>query len=55
MRRIEQLPHPHGGRTVSIGERQLVATREKVKLLEGKLSELIQFGEENIKLLEMTK
>lgn len=42
-----QLPHPHGGRTVSIGERQLVATREKVKLLEGKLSELIQFGEEN--------
>ena len=42
-----QLPHPHGGRTVSIGERQLVATREKVKLLEGKLAELIQFGEEN--------
>lgn len=42
-----QLPHPHGGRTVSIGERQLVATREKVKLLENKLAELIHFGEEN--------
>ncbi len=39
--------HPHGGRTVSIPERQLIATREKVRLLEGKLSELIQFGEEN--------
>ena len=39
--------HPHGGRTVSIPERQLIATREKVKLLETKLTELIHFGEEN--------
>ncbi|MEP7157210.1 MAG: DUF484 family protein [Betaproteobacteria bacterium] len=39
--------HPHGGRTVSIPERQLIATREKVKLLETKLAELIRFGEEN--------
>lgn len=42
-----QIPHPHGGRAVSIGERQLVAVREKGKLLEDKLRELIQFGEEN--------
>jgi hypothetical protein len=42
-----QIPHPHGGRAVSIGERQLVAVREKSKLLEDKLQELIQFGEEN--------
>jgi uncharacterized protein YigA (DUF484 family) len=42
-----QIPHPHGGREVSIGERQLVAVREKAKLLEDKLHELIQFGEEN--------
>ena len=42
-----QIPHPHGGRAVSIGERQLVAVREKSKLLEEKLRELIQFGEEN--------
>jgi len=42
-----QIPHPHGGRAVSIGERQLVAVREKAKLLEDKLQELIQFGEEN--------
>jgi len=42
-----QVPHPHGGRAVSIGERQLVAVREKAKLMEDKLRELIQFGEEN--------
>ncbi len=39
--------HPHGGRTVSIPERQLIAAREKAKLLEAKLSELITFGQEN--------
>lgn len=42
-----EVPHPHGGRTVSIPERQLIATREKVKLLESKLGELIGFGTEN--------
>lgn len=41
------IPHPHGGRAVSIGERQLVAVREKTRLLEEKLRELIGFGEEN--------
>ena len=46
------IPHPHGGRAVSIGERQLVAVREKAKLLEDKLRELIQFGEENDALSE---
>ena len=44
--------HPHGGRTVSIHERQLIATREKVKLLESKLSELITFAQENDALSE---
>ncbi|MEI6737724.1 MAG: DUF484 family protein, partial [Pseudomonadota bacterium] len=42
-----EVPHPHGGRTVSIPERQLIATREKARLLESKLSALIKFGEEN--------
>ena len=42
-----QIPHPHGGRAVSIGERQLIAVREKSKILEDKLHELISFGEEN--------
>jgi uncharacterized protein len=44
--------HPHGGRTVSIPERQLIATREKSKIIESKLGELILFGEENDKLSE---
>ncbi|MGQ0655806.1 MAG: DUF484 family protein [Betaproteobacteria bacterium] len=42
-----QVPHPHGGRAIPLAERQTVALREKLKLLEAKLSELIQFGEEN--------
>jgi len=41
------VPHPYGGRAIPLAERQTVALREKVKLLERKLSELIQFGEEN--------
>ena len=41
------IPHPHGGRTISITERQMLSLRDKNKLLEGKLSELLQFGEEN--------
>lgn len=41
------VPHPYGGRAIPLAERQAVALREKAKLLEGKLAELIQFGEEN--------
>jgi uncharacterized protein YigA (DUF484 family) len=41
------LPHPHGGRTISLSERQLLALREKNKELEKKLSELIAFAKEN--------
>ena len=41
------VPHPHGGRAIPLSERQTLALREKVKLLEGKLGELIRFGEEN--------
>jgi len=39
--------HPHGGRAIPLAERQTVALREKARQLEGKLGELIQFGEEN--------
>jgi uncharacterized protein YigA (DUF484 family) len=39
--------HPHGGRAIPLAERQTVALREKARVLEGKLGELIQFGEEN--------
>ena len=41
------VPHPYGGRAIALAERQTITLREKVKLLEGKLGELIQFGEEN--------
>ncbi|HXF67364.1 MAG TPA: DUF484 family protein [Burkholderiales bacterium] len=41
------LPHPHGGRAISISERQILALRERTRQLEGKLREVIQFGEEN--------
>ncbi len=41
------LAHPHGGRTVSISERQILTLREKGKQLEDKLRELIEFGEQN--------
>jgi uncharacterized protein YigA (DUF484 family) len=41
------VPHPYGGRAIPLAERQTVALREKAKVLEGKLGELIQFGEEN--------
>ncbi|WP_291995201.1 DUF484 family protein [Candidatus Accumulibacter sp. ACC003] len=41
------IPHPHGGRTISITERQMLALRDKNKKLESKMGELLQFGEEN--------
>jgi len=41
------VPHPHGGRAIPLAERQILGLRDKVKLLEGKLGELIQFGEDN--------
>ena len=41
------IPHPHGGRTISISERQILTLRERARQLEVKLGELIQFGEEN--------
>jgi uncharacterized protein YigA (DUF484 family) len=41
------LPHPHGGRTISLSERQLLALREKNKELEKKLREMITFAQDN--------
>ncbi|MFC4160251.1 DUF484 family protein [Chitinimonas lacunae] len=41
------IPHPHGGRAIPLAERQILTLREKNKLLETKLAELLQFGEEN--------
>jgi uncharacterized protein YigA (DUF484 family) len=41
------IPSPHGGKAVSITERQMGTLRDKVKQLESKLAELIRFGEDN--------
>lgn len=41
------IPHPHGGRTISITERQMLSLRDKNKQLENKMGELLQFGEDN--------
>ena len=41
------LPHPHGGRTISLSERQMLALREKNKELEKKLREIITFAQDN--------
>lgn len=46
------VPHPHGGRAISITERQIVTLRERSRKLESKLRELIAFGEENDALSE---
>src|SRR5688500_16276411 len=41
------VPHPYGGRAIPLVERQALALREKLKLLEGKLGEVIRFAEDN--------
>jgi uncharacterized protein YigA (DUF484 family) len=41
------VPHPHGGRAISLAERQMLTLREKNRQTESKLAELIAFGEEN--------
>ena len=39
--------HPYGGHAIPLAERQVLALRERGRALEGKLRELVQFGEEN--------
>lgn len=46
------VPHPHGGRAISLAERQMLTLREKNRQTEGKLAELIAFGEENDQISE---
>lgn len=41
------LPHPHGGRTISLGERQMLALRDKNKELEKKLREIMAHAQAN--------
>ena len=46
------VPHPHGGRAVSLVERQMLTLREKSRAAEHKLAELIAFGEDNDRISE---
>lgn len=41
------LPHPHGGRTISLSERQLLVLRERVRELEKKLYDWMEIAKEN--------
>ena len=41
------LRHPHGGRAISLVERQVLVLRERNKALESKMAELIRIGQEN--------
>ena len=47
-----QVPRPHEGRAIPISERQIVALRDKNRVLQSKLGELIRFGEENDAIAE---
>ena len=38
------LSHPHGNRAISLSERQIMTLREKNKVLELRLAELLRFG-----------
>src|ERR1043165_273166 len=47
-----QVPHPYGGRAIPLAERQTGALRDKLKGLEGRLAELLQYGQENDAIAE---
>ena len=42
-----RIPDPHEGRAIPIADRQMAQLRERNRILEDKLAELITFGEEN--------
>ena len=42
-----RVQHPHADRAIPLAERQVLGLRDKARALEGRLGELIQFGEEN--------
>jgi hypothetical protein len=46
------IPHPHGGRTISITERQMLTLRDKNRELEKKMGELMLYGQDNDEISE---
>ncbi|THU04094.1 DUF484 family protein [Lampropedia puyangensis] len=47
-----QLASPHGGKTVSLHERQTSMLREKIKGLEATIVEMMGYGSENMQIIE---
>ncbi len=41
------IPHPYGGRTISLSERQMLTLREKSKGLEKRLHDMVEFAKDN--------
>lgn len=41
------LPSPHGHGTISLAERQQLAQRDRIRVLDAKLAQLVKYGEEN--------
>jgi len=46
------LPSPHGSGTISLAERQQLAQRDKIRVLEAKVAEFLRFGRENDEISE---
>ena len=46
------MPHPHGGRAISLQERQLEVLREKLRAHELRMAELLRIGQENDAITE---
>ena len=46
------IPHPYGGRAISISERQILSLREQNRQFEQKMAEMIRFGQDNDALSE---
>lgn len=42
-----QLPHPHNGQAISLVERQSLMLRERIKVLEARMAEMVRHGQEN--------
>lgn len=46
------LPSPHGSSTISLAERQQLAQRDKIRVLEAKIADFIRYGQENDQISE---
>lgn len=46
------LPSPHGSGTVSLAERQQLTQRDRIRVLEAKVAEFLQYGRENDQISE---